>query len=331
MEAARILFDEFKSEGESLINRMVEEGRQESLILDFKGAAKDSAPMQEEDRKTLAKAISGFANSDGGLIVWGIDCRSLKDEPDKAREVKPIKNIERWLSDLNQYTHEVVAPQVVGVDHFMIQRKVEPTSGYAITFVPKVNSQPIMAIAKMKEQYCYYIRSGASFVKMEHFMVADRYQRRPQAKLELLYCPEVNLSQRPDTRGQYEVRLTLAIKNEGLGLALFPALEIPRQEGFEYHENAAVEGRLRLLSRYHNQPKYLFCGGADDVIYPGQIYEVAVFRTYLKTGELITSSSKTLHYKIYWDGDAVEGKTTIGLEGIVKERHHQSGKGEFRG
>lgn len=58
MDAARSLFNLFEQQGEDLINRMVKEGEQESLILDFKSARNESAPMQEDDRKTLAEAIS---------------------------------------------------------------------------------------------------------------------------------------------------------------------------------------------------------------------------------------------------------------------------------
>ena len=32
-----------------------------------------------EERRNFAKAVSGFANSDGGLIVWGIDARPNSD------------------------------------------------------------------------------------------------------------------------------------------------------------------------------------------------------------------------------------------------------------
>ncbi len=56
--------------------------------------------MHEDDRKTLAEALSGFANSDGGVIVWGVDCRQGvgKDESDATQSVKPIVNLDRWMN-----------------------------------------------------------------------------------------------------------------------------------------------------------------------------------------------------------------------------------------
>src|SRR5437867_9816016 len=56
----------------------VNDRRGEDLTLDFKQAQKNfSVP---EERKVLARTISAFANSSGGLIVWGIDARKGKDD-----------------------------------------------------------------------------------------------------------------------------------------------------------------------------------------------------------------------------------------------------------
>ncbi len=72
------------------------------MVLDFKAASINAAPMQDGDRKTLAKAISGFANADGGIVVWGVDCRHGKGkyDPDVVQGLKPISNLRRWLSRL---------------------------------------------------------------------------------------------------------------------------------------------------------------------------------------------------------------------------------------
>ena len=43
----------------------------EHLQLDFK-TINDADLNHRDDRKTLAKAMSGFSNSNGGLIIWGV-------------------------------------------------------------------------------------------------------------------------------------------------------------------------------------------------------------------------------------------------------------------
>jgi hypothetical protein len=52
----------------------------EDLHLDFKQLQR---PFEHrDDKRNLAKALSGFANSDGGIIIWGIDAREKNGEPD---------------------------------------------------------------------------------------------------------------------------------------------------------------------------------------------------------------------------------------------------------
>jgi hypothetical protein len=55
----------------------------EHLLLDFKTV--NSASFNRDDRRSLACALSGFANSSGGLIVWGVDARS----PDIITDLPP--------------------------------------------------------------------------------------------------------------------------------------------------------------------------------------------------------------------------------------------------
>ncbi len=322
MDAAYNLFTQFQREGEALIERMVNEGEQEGLTLDFKTARGHAAPMQEDDRKTLAESISGFANADGGLIVWGIDCRQgpTRDDPDQAQSLKPISNLGRWLSDLNQYTHQVVSPEVVGVEHLKILQSGETDVGYAVTYVPKWNGQPIMAIAKKKEQYSYFIRSGSSFVKMESFMVADRFHRRPQPKLDLVYRVSVIHSHHPKTPNWYEITIVLGIANRGLGLAFYPALEIQNHHLFKLHPQALDSGgRTGLIRRppgYHQHNDF-FSGGADDVIHPERTLDVAGYQAVVNPPDAIQKIS--IEYSLYCEGFATQGTLVIGLEEEIRK------------
>jgi predicted HTH transcriptional regulator len=56
------------------IRNFVAEQKEETLDLDFK-AISNPELKSHDDRRNLARAISGFANASGGLIVWGVDAR----------------------------------------------------------------------------------------------------------------------------------------------------------------------------------------------------------------------------------------------------------------
>ncbi len=140
----------------------IHNGKQENLFLDFKTVSK--ATFSRDDRKTLAKALSGFANSSGGLVIWGIDARKNDDGIDCACGKKEIESLSLFMSRINQLTGELVNPIVEGVDHKQIVS--ESDKGFAVTLIPASNSGPHMA--KGSEDR-YYKRSGDSFYRMEHY------------------------------------------------------------------------------------------------------------------------------------------------------------------
>jgi hypothetical protein len=74
---AEDLFTELIAGGESAIDQFVKDRRAEELFIDYKRSADNSAgkKLHHTDRGNLAKAISGFGNSEGGLIVWGVTCQ----------------------------------------------------------------------------------------------------------------------------------------------------------------------------------------------------------------------------------------------------------------
>ncbi len=93
--------------------RFVEDRQEEHLHLDFKTA---EPRCSREDRKNLAEAVSGFANSDGGVIVWGVDARGGgPDEADCAQDVRPIEPLSTFMSRLAAFTGEAANPTVMAL------------------------------------------------------------------------------------------------------------------------------------------------------------------------------------------------------------------------
>ena len=94
------LFDRIITAGEAGIDAFISDRQSEELYLDFKRSADQGAAnkLAQHDRQNLAKAISGFGNSEGGVIVWGVDCRNLGASGDVATAKFPINNPTRFKS-----------------------------------------------------------------------------------------------------------------------------------------------------------------------------------------------------------------------------------------
>jgi len=73
---AEDLFELIVARGEQAIDELIDARASEELFLDFKRSADNGSgrALHNSDRANLERAISGFGNSEGGVIVWGVDC-----------------------------------------------------------------------------------------------------------------------------------------------------------------------------------------------------------------------------------------------------------------
>jgi hypothetical protein len=264
----------YASLDEALIDHFIAEHQEENLHLDFKLA--QASLESRDDRKTLAKALSGFANGDGGVIIWGVDASPNEDGIDCARAKRPISPLSQFISKLNEYTGQAVNPLVSGILHRRIDSSRD--SGFAITIVPASDSGPHMA--KMGEDR-YYKRSGSRFAKMEHYEVADMFGRRQRPKLNLI-CNLLTHNQGANDGGSelYRVPSVLVkLENSGRGSAKAPFLEITAPDYFVRAHGAIISRHIDALVRAMPTPnddsKMRWVGRGDFILHPGTDCEVA--------------------------------------------------------
>src|SRR5579871_4078524 len=102
MSRAEDIFERLQKDGEKAIDEFIMTQQSEEMFLDFKRSANngDGTVLSDKDRNNLAKAISGFGNSEGGVIVWGIECKRDIDGADIPKAKFPIKNVKRFVSFL---------------------------------------------------------------------------------------------------------------------------------------------------------------------------------------------------------------------------------------
>lgn len=193
------------------LQEWVTENRIEDLHIEFKEIR--NIDLTSDDRKNFAKAISGFANSDSGIIVWGIEAR--KDQltgVDGASNLKPIENAKTILTKFQSLTGQSTVPIVEGVLHrFIHDGSSNNNSGFIVTYVPRSDSIPHMA---KNGENRYFKRSGDSFYVMEHFDLEDMFGRRQKPKLEIV-C-ELSQAEGYDTATE---ELKFFITNNGRAVA----------------------------------------------------------------------------------------------------------------
>ena len=254
------------------VHRFVEQRRQEDVKLDFKTLG-NNATFEREDRRNLAIAISGFANAEGGIIVWGV--RADKDDEglDAANALAPIENCERALSELRSYASQASSPSVVGVD-CKLMHEPNASKGYLVLYVPASEGDPCMA--KLGEDR-YYKRTGDRFIKMEQYEIADMFgkRRRPLLSLHVDVVPQSSSS---GPHGIiHDLLAVVGIRNTGRGLARYPYLAFSSTPYTVSHfglDGNRRTGLPRSPTRPVGRPMDVFAGGSDDVVHSNSILEV---------------------------------------------------------
>jgi hypothetical protein len=177
MDRARELYKRVIANGENEIDEFIETRASEELFLDFKRSSDNgnTSRLSQNDRNNLAKAISGFGNSSGGIIVWGVDCSPDVNGADVARYKVPINNVKRFLGNLQGAVSGCTIPPHNGVEHQAIVIDGGDT-GYVVTYIPASENAPHQVIGKLQ----YYIRAGSDFVPAPHQVLAGMFGRRPQ-------------------------------------------------------------------------------------------------------------------------------------------------------
>jgi hypothetical protein len=270
--------DTFTALDKKRIAQFVAEGQEEHLLLEFKTVTKSDL-SDSSDRRSLAIALSGFANASGGLIVWGVDARKKgPDQPDVAFGTMEIEDLSLFLSRLNEHTAMGVRPAVDGVMHRAI--KTGNNRGFVVSLVPESSAGPHMAMAREGR---YYKRSGSSFLPMEHFEIADMFGRRRRPKLRLSVDLR-NGGQMATRDGQTEHygQLVLLLSNEGRGtgknLYVHVQLEAPYEMGRWGIDGNQNEGLPRMPPFSKTSVKY--GGHSGPVLHPGMTMELAAISVF---------------------------------------------------
>jgi predicted HTH transcriptional regulator len=139
------------------LESFVEEQIAEDLFLEFKTA--NFPKGIEFDKKNFSKCLSGFSNSSGGILIWGISAKEKKNKPDVANELKPIKDLIDFEIYLKKNEGNAVIPLIDGVEYKRVM--TDENCGYLLVLIPPSDRSPHMALFSDKR---YYKRSGDSFI-----------------------------------------------------------------------------------------------------------------------------------------------------------------------
>ncbi|QQR58078.1 MAG: ATP-binding protein [Candidatus Melainabacteria bacterium] len=306
--AARAIFEQYKKDDAILqVNEMV--GKEfENHLLDFKEMRTDSnGDLADSDRTTYSIALSGFGNSDGGVIVWGVECKpTSKDGRDVVQSLKPVKPLSKIIYALRRLEPSMTSPAISGIEHTEVEQIKGSDSGFIATYVPKVEALPVMAMGKDTQRM--YYRGSHSFSYMPHWMVADRFSRRPQPKLEMDWFVQ---EEYPDG-----VKLQIVTKNIGRGIALHSSFTLKHTKYLSLNDYsyAGVDRDFILALRDKQTVGWAKPG---NVLHPKQYIQNALLNFPLRGYGV---GDRIIPFEISCDGFFEQGEMLVTLNAVENHR-----------
>lgn len=234
-------------------------GRSEDLHLETKTCAE---PFSEDDQKRLAKALSSFANSDSGVLIYGL--ASVPDA-EAGRDVitreAALTDAEATRSRISGLISQVVEPPVENVLTKTILLSDDLRRGFVVVLIPRCDG----ILRRSKKNREFYRRHGSSSLPMENYEIAEYYGRRTSPKLELWWEIKIVSTSGDAPNRNRNIAVFFGIKNVGRRIAKYPAILLKTLKiGF----SSARDGYQRTITGIPTENGQLFSGGADHVIYP---------------------------------------------------------------
>lgn len=229
----------------------------ESLYIEFKQTI-DEPLRQGHNADNFSRALSGFANSAGGCLIWG-----LEEEHGIATILRPFPDFRKFEADANDLAGQWVIPAIDGLMVKCIESEDEPGKGFVLMLVPQSDKTPHIN----QRTHRYYYRSGSSFLRMEHYQLEDMFGRRPKPVLDCFVTME---NHQHDAQGKVFLVTVFAINN-GRSSAHYPACKVRFNKGIRLDNDQKHKIKVSFDNGFFAFEEY------EAVIHPEMQFEIAKF------------------------------------------------------
>ena len=231
----------------NLINADVQEG----TYLEFK----DAGAFYKEQRRganckeEIGKDISAFANSDGGIIIYGLH-EGKNQQAEKITYIDSIQFSKDWLQAVIEgNTKRPVTDLII---HPVLNPENSNEQIYVVVIKASAHA-PHMAMDGK-----FYRRNNKGNVIMEEYEVRDMYYRTGKTDLEIVDIPPINLTELPHFQGNglrsaVQATFNFYIRNIGQTIEHYYKLELHLTPGLLFNNTPPLSAENESLKEQRRE------------------------------------------------------------------------------
>lgn len=155
------------------IQALIDNHAEEGVNLELKRAS----ALSKENADKITKTFSAFANSDGGVVIYGVA------EQDHVASDYSFVDGNKITSEHISLLARYVQPAIDGLTIYPIRKDDDFTKSIYVVKVPRSDKAPHMA-----KDHKYYKRNNVESIPMEDFDVKDVMSRIHIPKLRFIGC-----------------------------------------------------------------------------------------------------------------------------------------------
>ena len=194
------------------INQLITDKVQENIHLDYKAA--DSLGRGDKKKDEITKDVSAMANSDGGIIIYGVkEDQEKKQFPGTIDPINPKEFSKEWLEQVINN----IQPKIDGIIIYPVT--LDDNNVIYVVEIPKSNT------AHQSNNKRYYKRFNFESEPMEDYEIRDVMSRNQYPKFELSFYFErttiINSNNTYSNDEKKEYSLYVTAKNTGFVYAKY--------------------------------------------------------------------------------------------------------------
>lgn len=159
-----------------IVKSFIDNSIEESINIEFKSAG--ALSRKDADKKEVSKDVAAFANSDGGIIIYGIEEKNHK--ADSFSFINGNVFTKEWLEQIISSTIKRNIPEL---KIFPIRNNGRIEESIYVVQIPSSIEAPHLSRDKR-----FYKRAQFESVMMEEYEIRQLYGRKVKSKLVLDEC-----------------------------------------------------------------------------------------------------------------------------------------------